>query len=300
MEAGTSRIPPFLIPALAVGLLAFATSPILIRYAGAAPGTSVAMMRTGMTALLLLPLVLRRGLPSLRSLDGRSFVLLGLSGLFLSLHFLVWINSLYYTSVASASVLVTMSPLFLALASTYILKEHVSRVTWIAIAAGTLGVIIMTWSDASGGGQGPNPLLGNALALLGAVFYVVHILLGRVLRRQLDWLDYVFPMYTVCGVFTLIIGASQGGAVLGYPAYIYGLCFLMAAGPQMLGHGSFNLAVRYISPAWIGLIHLLEPVGASILAVILFAEVPNATSMGGMMLVLLSVAFAIVHQSRKG
>ncbi|NDC87809.1 MAG: DMT family transporter [Bacteroidetes bacterium] len=300
MEAGTSRIPPFLIPALAVGLLAFATSPILIRYAGAAPGTSVAMMRTGMAALLLLPLVLRRGLPSLRSLDGRSFVLLGLSGLFLSLHFLVWINSLYYTSVASASVLVTMSPLFLALASTYILKEHVSRVTWIAIAAGTLGVIIMTWSDASGGGQGPNPLLGNALALLGAVFYVVHILLGRVLRRQLDWLDYVFPMYTVCGVFTLVIGASQGGAVLGYPAYIYGLCFLMAAGPQMLGHGSFNLAVRYISPAWIGLIHLLEPVGASILAVILFAEVPNATSMGGMMLVLLSVAFAIVHQSRKG
>lgn len=300
MEAESSRIPPFLIPALAVGLLAFATSPILIRYAGAAPGTSVAMMRTGMAALLLLPLVLRRGLPSLRSLDGRSFVLLGLSGLFLSLHFLVWINSLYYTSVASASVLVTMSPLFLALASTYILKEHVSRVTWIAIAAGTLGVIIMTWSDASGGGQGPNPLLGNALALLGAVFYVVHILLGRVLRRQLDWLDYVFPMYTVCGVFTLVIGASQGGAVLGYPAYIYGLCFLMAAGPQMLGHGSFNLAVRYISPAWIGLIHLLEPVGASILAVILFAEVPNATSMGGMMLVLLSVAFAIVHQSRKG
>ena len=300
MQAETSRIPPFLIPALAVGLLAFATSPILIRYAGAAPGTSVAMMRTGMAALLLLPLVLRRGLPSLRSLDGRSFVLLGLSGLFLSLHFLVWINSLYYTSVASASVLVTMSPLFLALASTYILKEHVSRVTWIAIAAGTLGVIIMTWSDASGGGQGPNPLLGNALALLGAVFYVVHILLGRVLRRQLDWLDYVFPMYTVCGVFTLVIGATQGGAVLGYPAYIYGLCFLMAAGPQMLGHGSFNLAVRYISPAWIGLIHLLEPVGASILAVILFAEVPNATSMGGMMLVLLSVAFAIVHQSRKG
>ena len=300
MQAESSRIPPFLIPALAVGLLAFATSPILIRYAGAAPGTSVAMMRTGMAALLLLPLVLRRGLPSLRSLDGRSFVLLGLSGLFLSLHFLVWINSLYYTSVASASVLVTMSPLFLALASTYILKEHVSRVTWIAIAAGTLGVIIMTWSDASGGGQGPNPLLGNALALLGAVFYVVHILLGRVLRRQLDWLDYVFPMYTVCGVFTLVIGASQGGAVLGYPAYIYGLCFLMAAGPQMLGHGSFNLAVRYISPAWIGLIHLLEPVGASILAVILFAEVPNATSMGGMMLVLLSVAFAIVHQSRKG
>ena len=300
MQAESSRIPPFLIPALAVGLLAFATSPILIRYAGAAPGTSVAMMRTGMAALLLLPLVLGRGLPSLRSLDGRSFVLLGLSGLFLSLHFLVWINSLYYTSVASASVLVTMSPLFLALASTYILKEHVSRVTWIAIAAGTLGVIIMTWSDASGGGQGPNPLLGNALALLGAVFYVVHILLGRVLRRQLDWLDYVFPMYTVCGVFTLVIGASQGGAVLGYPAYIYGLCFLMAAGPQMLGHGSFNLAVRYISPAWIGLIHLLEPVGASILAVILFAEVPNATSMGGMMLVLLSVAFAIVHQSRKG
>ena len=300
MQAESSRIPPFLIPALAVGLLAFATSPILIRYAGAAPGTSVAMMRTGMAALLLLPLVLRRGLPSLRSLDGRSFVLLGLSGLFLSLHFLVWINSLYYTSVASASVLVTMSPLFLALASTYILKEHVSRVTWIAIAAGTLGVIIMTWSDASGGGQGPNPLLGNALALLGAVFYVVHILLGRVLRRQLDWLDYVFPMYTVCGVFTLVIGATQGGAILGYPAYIYGLCFLMAAGPQMLGHGSFNLAVRYISPAWIGLIHLLEPVGASILAVILFAEVPNATSMGGMMLVLLSVAFAIVHQSRKG
>lgn len=300
MQAGTSRIPPFLIPALAVGLLAFATSPILIRYAGAAPGTSVAMMRTGMAALLLLPLVLRRGLPSLRSLDGRSFVLLGLSGLFLSLHFLVWINSLYYTSVASASVLVTMSPLFLALASTYILKEHVSRVTWIAIAAGTLGVIIMTWSDASGGGQGPNPLLGNALALLGAVFYVVHILLGRVLRQQLDWLDYVFPMYTVCGVFTLVIGATQGGTVLGYPAYIYGLCFLMAAGPQMLGHGSFNLAVRYISPAWIGLIHLLEPVGASILAVILFAEVPNATSMGGMLLVLLSVAFAIVHQSRKG
>jgi drug/metabolite transporter (DMT)-like permease len=110
------------------------------------------------------------------------------------------------------------------------------------------------------------------------------------------WLAYVFPLYVVAGLTTVIAAYVGGVPLSGYPWSIYGLCVLMALFPQILGHGSFNYAVRFVPAAVLGLLGLLEPVGASILAIFLFAEVPGILAVVGMVLILAAVGTTFGRQ----
>ena len=78
----------------------------------------------------------------------------------------------------------------------------------------------------------------------------------------------------------------------------YLLCAGLALGPQVLGHGSFNYAVRYFSAALIGLLGLIEPVGASLLAYVIFDELPSAVAMAGMLVVLVAITFVVLYHRR--
>jgi drug/metabolite transporter (DMT)-like permease len=64
-------------------------------------------------------------------------------------------------------------------------------------------------------------------------------------------------------------------------------------GPQLLGHGSFNYALQYVPAAVVGMLALLEPVGASLLAYALFGEAPTPWAVAGMLTVLSGVGLVI-------
>lgn len=293
--------PAFVVPILAAGLLSFAFSPILVRLAGEAPGGAVAVWRTVSAVVLLAPFALARAGPEIRAFTRREWGLIVAAGVFLGVHFIAWIESIYYTSVASASVLVTTSPIFLAILGYLFLGERLTRRQSGAVVLAVGGAALIGLGDAGGAGTASAPSLGNALALFAALVVSLYLLIGRVVRQRTSWLAYVFPLYAVVACTTVVAALVRGTPLFGHGWTFYGLCVLMALGPQLLGHGSFNYALRYLTAAVLGLLSLLEPVGAALLAYGLFGETPGPLALAGMGVVLAAVTAAVGRGSgRRG
>ncbi|MDA0683755.1 MAG: DMT family transporter [Bacteroidetes bacterium] len=280
---------------LGAGLLAISVSAILIRYAGDAPGEAVAVWRTVFASLLLLPVALVKSDKEIRAITKREWMLIVVSGIFLGLHFVTWISSLYHTNVASASTLVSLSPIFLAIMGFAVLGEKPRRIEIIAILTATAGTVALGWADQVSAEQvhGDNPLLGNGLALTAAALVSVYLLIGRHVRQRLGWLAYVAPLYVVTALTTWVVALLRDIPLTGYPMHVYVLCFGMAVIPQLIGHGSLNYVVRFFPAATIGLASLFEPVGASLLAFAFFGEVPSLTGAIAMIIILASVGWAM-------
>ncbi len=285
--------PPRIYVVLILGVISFAFAPILVRWAGDVPGIAIAVWRTVTAAVVLVPAAALRIGPEVRRFTQRDVGLILGAGVFLGLHFIAWIESLYHTTVASASVLVTTSPLILAVLGYVVLGERLSRTTVAAIGTAVGGAALIGWADAGTVVLGRGALWGNSLALSGAVLVSLYLLIGRVVRQKVSWLAYVTPLYAVAALTALGAAAVKGVPLFGYSWRFYALCAGLALGPQVLGHGSFNYALQYVPAAIVGLLALLEPVGASILAYTFFGEVPPPASIVGMAVVMGAVAVVV-------
>ena len=159
----------------------------------------------------------------------------------------------------------------------------------------------MGFSDQAAEGMYPNPILGNALAVLAAVIFAVYFLVGNRIRQESSWIEYVVPVYgwgrSSNSCFIALYGAAQWGwinasdSVLlnGIVATVSGESLVfrellnpsllwvgvaLALGPQIIGHGSLNYVVKFVSPTLLSTLILFEPVLSSIVAFFLFGEVP--------------------------
>ncbi|WP_347240136.1 DMT family transporter [Thermus sp.] len=284
---------------LLLGILAISFGSILVRLALAASGDrslafSLVMSagRMALAALLLAPgwgrpLEDRAGLPWAVG-----------AGVFLALHFAFWITSLSYTSVAASTALVTTNPIWITLLGWLFFREKPSFFTLLGVGVALLGGLLIGLGDAEGSG-GANPLLGDALAVLGAWAASLYLLLGReAQRRGLSLLDYVRVAYTAAALLLLPLPYLFGGGYGGYPWPVYLYLLLMALLPQLVGHTSFNWATRHIPPVLVTLAILFEPVGASFLAYLLFGELPGVKVLLGALVLLLGVALAVVGGRR--
>ncbi len=266
---------PFVV--LALGVIAVSWGAILVRLA-AAPALVVGAYRLVMASLILTPLALYRNGQELRRLTRHDLGLMIVSGFFLGLHFATWISSLTYTSVASSVVLVSTTPLFVGLAARFLLKERVSSQMFAGIAVATLGGAIIGWGDLRLSGWA---LWGDLLAVLGAIAVAAYFLIGRNLRRRLSLLTYVTPTYWTAAVVLTVAMLLSGQAVAGYPLRTYLVILLMAIGPQVVGHSSFNWALGYLSPTFVTVSILGEPVGSTVLAYWILKESPSTTKLLG-------------------
>jgi len=250
----------------AVGVIS--TASILIKLADA-PALIIAAYRLGIAGLLLTPLAWTRRREALRRLDGRDWLLSLLSGAFLSAHFLSWISSLQYTSVASSVVLVSTNPIFVGLGAAFILKERLHPLLIGGIVLSVAGGSLIGSGDFQLGGRA---LYGDLLALVGAIAHSGYLLIGQRVRKKTDLLTYISIVYGMAAV--LLVGSAliSGQAFLGYSARTYLMMVLLALGPQLLGHSSYNWALRYVPAAVVAVVILGEPVGATILASLILGE----------------------------
>jgi drug/metabolite transporter (DMT)-like permease len=303
-------IPPVL--ALLFGILAVSAASIFIRYAQAyAPSLVIAAYRMALASLILAPVAFLRYRADLRALGPRDLRLALLSGIFLALHFATWITSLEYTSVASSVVLVTTAPLWVALLSPFTLRESVSKAVLAGMVLALVGGIIIGLSDActwQSGRLACPPLadfvrgeafLGDLLALAGALMAAAYILLGRSLRGKMSLIPYIFVVYSMAAVVLAALMLGAGHPVTGYPAPVYGWLLLLAILPQLLGHSTFNWALRYLSAAYVSIALLGEPVGSTILAYFLLQESPTSLKIFGAILILTGIYIASGSETRQ-
>jgi drug/metabolite transporter (DMT)-like permease len=297
-------VPPLL--AIPFGILAVSAASIFIRYAqaGGVSSIAIAAWRLSLATLILLPIVWLRYRSELKRLAGRELALALLSGLFLAIHFATWIKSLEYTSVASSVVLVSTTPLWVALLSPLTIKEPIRRLVLVGMALAMLGGIIIGLSDActiQGAGLQCPPwaefiagqaFLGDLLALAGALTAAGYMLVGRRLREHMSLLPYISVVYGMAAIVLVLVLLASGAPAFGYAPRNYLWLLLLALVPQLLGHSTFNWALRYLSAAYVSVTLLGEPIGSAILAYFLLGETPGALLITGGILILTGIYIA--------
>jgi len=251
---------------LLIGISAASTASIFIKLCEA-PALIIAAYRMVFASLMLLPFACRQKVWKDWSKPGTGWLVL--SGIFLSLHFAFWIGSLQYTSVASSVVLVSTHPIFVGIGSWLFLKEHLGINLILGIGLSVLGSGLISFGDLSVSGEA---LAGDGLALLGAVAVSGYFLVGRKMRRDQDLLSYIFPVYSTAGVVLVILACLFQNPFFGYKTSNYFLFFLLALIPQLIGHTSFNWALKYIPASLVAITILGEPVGSTILAYFILGE----------------------------
>ncbi len=295
---------PVITLAIMGGILAVSTASVFIRFAQEyAPSLVIAALRLVFASLILSPLALSKHRTELVSINKRAVVLAIASGTFLAFHFATWISSLEYTTVASSVVLVTTTPLWVALLSPLVLKEPITRpVIWGMLLA-LLGGLVIGLADACRWDNGlicPSAEVlfkgqagwGNFLALVGAWMAAGYLLIGRSLRARMTLIPYVFVVYGIAAVVLLVIMFASGQTALHLPPQAYFWILLLAIFPQLLGHSTFNWALKYLPASLVSITLLGEPIGSTILAFIILKEVPSFPELFGAAFILVGIYIA--------
>ncbi|HXI90782.1 MAG TPA: DMT family transporter [Blastocatellia bacterium] len=263
----------------AVLALAFASIFITELERSAVPPLVIAFYRMAIATALTLPVALAFKWREIATLARKDLGLMVLGGFCLAVHFGAWITSLKYVPIATSIVLVNSHPLFVVIASYFFLGERPARRGLIGIGIGLVGMAVMS-HDALGSVQ--LAMKGDGLALLGALAVVGYFIVGRKARARISLLGYVTPLYAVCSLFLLIWVLMAGNRLAPYGAEVWAYLGALAVVPTVIGHTVFNWALKHVRPTAISLAFLGEPVIASVLALIFFAQRPPlATFVGG-------------------
>ncbi len=293
----TLRFPP-INPYIAVviGVVAVSTSAIFVKLASGAPAGIIAFYRLFLAVLIMSPIILLKYRQELRSVKKKDWILASLAGIFLALHFILWFESLNYTSVASSVVLVTLQPVFAFIGTYLFFGERFSVAAIISMLITLVGSFIIGWGDLQISGLA---LLGDILALLGAVTVTGYFLLGQQLRRNLSLMTYTFIVYGISSLILLLYNLILGNNLFHYSANHWLLFLALAIIPTFLGHTLFNWALKWVSTSNISMAIVFEPIGATFLAYLILGETVTSSQWLGGSIVIFGLFLFIMSTTRK-
>lgn len=286
---------PVAIP-LFIGITAISFSSIFVKWSDA-PVSIQAMYRLLFTMLLMLPFSLRY-IRDVRRFTGADVFKLIASGTMLALHFLLWMGSLQWTSVASSTIILALQPVFVMIGAYFFFKEKTSYSALLGMGIAFLGVFLLIGKGGMSGSQ--SHLTGDLMSLFGTMAVAVHMLLGQMLLRRIPSFIYSWFVFAFAALFLALYNGISGIPMTGYPLHEWGIFALLAIVPTVFGHLLFNWLMKYSSASTVSMSVLGEPVGASLLAFLLLHESMNGLQAAGGGLVLLGlILFLNVRSSRK-
>jgi len=213
------------------------------------------------------------------------------------------VKALAYTTVASSVVLVSTGPIWVALLSPVFLGERLARPAVLGSILAILGGALIASAGACTWNGGfsciglaavlhGRAMWGNFLALVGAWAVSGYLMIGRRLRQTVALIPYVFLVYSLAGVALLITVYATGGTVLGLSPMTYLWIVLLALIPQLIGHSTYNWALKALPAAFVAVMTLGEPIGSAILAYFLLQETPGHVVLVGGVLILVGIYLA--------
>ena len=276
-----------------VAVFAVSTSGPLMA-ATAAPALAIAFWRNGMASGLLAPWTARLHRDELRSLRGRERMLAVVAGALLAVHFATWVPSLRYTSVASATALVSTQPIWAALLARRA-GARIARIAWAGIIVAVCGAGVLTGADVHASGRA---LAGDLLALTGGMFAAGYMVAGSEVRRHVSTATYTTVCYATTAALLLVSCLLGRVALTGYPASAWWRLAAVTAGAQFLGHSLFNRVLRRVSPTMVSLAILFEVPGAAAIAAIWLHQHPHASAVPGLVLLLVGIGLVVAGRGR--
>ncbi|MBN1945577.1 MAG: DMT family transporter [Bradymonadales bacterium] len=288
------KIPPAIYLFLVIGILAASQSGNIIRL-GEAPAVAMAFWRLLLATAVLAPwsfgeVSRRKGLDRrdrwLTVIDRRDRWLTVLAGVALSVHLISWIAAVQLTTVANAAILFSINPVLTAAGAYLCFGERVGQRLVIAIGIGLVGIVVMSSADVS---LSPRHLLGNGLALLCSVFFTIYLLAGKRVRQKVPTNLYVCTIYGIAAAVALAGVLVMGEPLVDYSGRTWLSFILLALVPTLIGHTSFNMAIRYIKAGWLSAATVSEPLFAGLVAFYAWDEPITGPMVVGYLLVATSV-----------
>lgn len=262
---------------LLVGMIAISFAPILVRYSDA-PVSVQGMWRMLFTLALMVPFAGGKQLRALRAIKRSDWWLLLAAGFFLALHFLLWMASLSYTSIASSTLILSLEPVFVMIGAYFLFKDRLSGKALGGLAAALIGIAIVGAGDS---GLSEAALKGDLLSFLGTAAVAVNMLLAKRILERVPSFLYSLVVFAVTAFCFYLYNVGIGADMTGYPPREWLVFAGLAIVPTVFGHLIFNWLLRYVKPATISMSVLAEPVGASVLGFFLFGEALGAWQLVG-------------------
>ncbi len=282
---------------LIIAVFAVSWASIFIRWCGDTPAVVISFYRMFWSTALLLTyqLITSPRALALKGLSPRSRKLMIIAGILLAFHFATWIASIQLTKISHSLVLESTHPVLALLLSPLILKE---RGSWSAVVAAILtfvGIVIIAGQDifATNG-----KFFGDLLALAGALFVTLYILIARHQREKIALIPYLIVVYGTATLVLLILVVLRGYPLFDYPLPVHGYMLLLALIPTGIGHSLINWAARKLPVYKVNFSILGEPVIASIMAYLIFAEQPYGLFYLGAVFIVLGILLALVDRTR--
>lgn len=273
-----------------IGVISVSLSAIFVKLSSADAGV-IAFYRMLFSIMIMLPWFLLKYKNEIKVLSKRDWIFSSIAGIFLSFHFILWFESLNYTSVASSTVLVTMQPLFAFIGTYLFFKEKITLQTFIAGGIAILGSVLISWGDFKISGTA---LYGDILALIACALITGYLLFGQDVRKRLSLVTYTMVVYSVSTVTLFFYIIVKGESFGPYPAIDWMWFILLAIIPNLLGHNLFNWVLKWTSTNVISIAILFEPVGAALLAMFIFNEYLTVSQIVGGLVVILGIMLFVI------
>ena len=269
LRHAVSRPPRADLLLMPIGILAVSTSgPIMA--AAVAPAIAIAMWRNAFAVAAIAPFAVIRHRAEIRALTRRELKWMLAAGVALALHFAAWIPSLRLTSVASATAMVCVQPVWVALIARF-MGHHVPRRAWLGIGIALVAVVALTGVDFS---VEPRALAGDLLALAGGVASAFYTVIGGEVRRTVSTTAYTLVCYSTCALLMLAACLAFSQQLVGYDGKTWLQLLGLTLGAQLLGHSLFNRLLRTTSATVVSLAILFEVPGAALIAAIFLSQTP--------------------------
>ncbi len=287
VDESTSKSQVVLLLILSISMVSSASILILL---SESPALVIVFWRTLYGAVFMAIIgIVKRDFSALQKPDVRkNWYWLIIIGITLSFHFSTWFQSLRMTTVAASVVLVDSSPIFTAILSTMILGESLRRRSWIGVLVAVSGAVFLAWGDF--GGTNIIALMGDLLALSGALFLAFYFIGGRRFARGMPITVYTSIVYLFAAITTLFLCIPFGYNVLVFEPNEVAIFIALAIFPTVLGHSVNNYLLTKVPAYIVSSAVLGEPIGATILAALIFFQYPNPITLIGFFIILIGVA----------
>jgi drug/metabolite transporter (DMT)-like permease len=277
------RAAPYVV--LGIALLAVSCGAIFARLAEAPP-LAIAAWRVGLALVVVMPFA-AAGIVGAGT-SKRARALAAGAGILLASHFATWIASLEYTTVARSVLFVCTAPIWVALLEFLSGRGAPTRATLLALVLALAGAGLV-----SGGGHGGAAALrGDLLALAGGVAMAGYFMLSREAQTALPFSTYLGIAYGVAAAALWLAVLVADVPASGFDARTWWALAGMAAVSQLIGHSGYNWSLRHLSPLFVAVVSVGEPVLASALAWRILGEALDWRTGAGGVLILAAIAFA--------
>lgn len=269
---------------LFISILSVSVSSIMIKFSDT-PTSVAGMYRLYISVIIMLPFVSWKTVRSI-NMSKRDWCAVMLAGLFLGLHFLCWMESLVFTSVASSMVILALQPVFVMIGSFFMFGEKAGSLTVFCLAAAVVGSFIIAWGDI---GVSKEALIGDGLSLLGTILVSAYLLTGQKISRKIDANLYSVIVFFIGGSVMLVYSLLNNITLFEYEASDWTYFLLLAIIPTIFGQYLFNVLLKTLGATTISVGIIGEPVLAIILAYLFLGETISIFQFVGGLIVLLGM-----------